>query len=62
MAGMEENSATTQTPYDFIPSALVIEDVTGGSAARADRGDDILVHYVGRLLDGRDGSCPAPQR
>jgi FKBP-type peptidyl-prolyl cis-trans isomerase FkpA len=53
MTGMEENSATTRTPYDFIPSALVIEDVTVGSGARAQRGDDIIVHYVGRLLDGQ---------
>ncbi|OGA72589.1 MAG: peptidylprolyl isomerase [Betaproteobacteria bacterium RIFCSPLOWO2_12_FULL_65_14] len=40
-------------PYDFIPSALVIEDVTVGRGELAKRGDDIVVHYVGKLLDGK---------
>ncbi len=40
-------------PYDFIPSALVIEDLTVGHGARAEQGDDITVHYVGKLLDGQ---------
>ena len=43
----------TQRPYDFIPGALVIEDLTVGRGRLAERGDDIVVHYVGRLLDGR---------
>jgi len=53
MPGMEENSATTRKPYDFIPRALVIEDLTVGRGERAKRGDEIVVHYVGRLLDGQ---------
>lgn len=40
-------------PYDFIPSALVIEDLTVGRGELAKRGDDIVVHYVGKLLDGK---------
>ena len=43
----------TQRPYDFIPGALVIEDLTVGHGRLAETGDDIVVHYVGRLLDGR---------
>ncbi len=43
----------TPVPYDFIPSGLVIEDVAIGHGERAKSGDDVLVHYVGRLLDGQ---------
>jgi FKBP-type peptidyl-prolyl cis-trans isomerase FkpA len=49
---MKDKSAATR-PYDFIPGALVIEDLTVGRGPLAERGDDIVVHYVGRLLDGR---------
>ena len=41
------------TPYDFIPGALIIEDLTLGRGAVAEHGDDIVVHYVGKLLDGQ---------
>lgn len=40
-------------PYDFIPSGLVKEDLAVGSGALARPGDDIVVHYVGWLEDGR---------
>jgi len=40
-------------PYDFIPGGLIIEDVTLGRGAVAEHGDDIVVHYVGKLLDGQ---------
>jgi FKBP-type peptidyl-prolyl cis-trans isomerase FkpA len=50
---MKDTRATTERPYDFIPGALVIEDLTVGRGKLAERGDDIVVHYVGRLLDGR---------
>lgn len=40
-------------PYDFIPGGLIIEDVTLGRGAIAEHGDDIVVHYVGKLLDGQ---------
>ena len=43
----------TARPYDFIPGGLVIEDLSLGHGERAKSGDDIVVHYVGRLLDGR---------
>ena len=39
-------------PYDFIPGALVKEDLLVGSGAAAQHGDDIVVHYVGWLADG----------
>ena len=41
-----------QEPYDFIPGRLIIQDLIVGRGALAKRGDDIVVHYVGRLLDG----------
>lgn len=42
-----------QEPYDFIPGRLIIQDLIVGRGAEARRGDDIVVHYVGRLLDGK---------
>ena len=32
---------------------LLIQDIVVGSGATARHGDDICVHYVGRLLDGQ---------
>jgi FKBP-type peptidyl-prolyl cis-trans isomerase len=40
-------------PYDYIPSGLVKEDVVIGSGRAAHAGDDVLVHYVGWLHNGR---------
>ena len=40
-------------PYDYIPSALVKEDLAVGSGRAARAGDDIVVHYVGWLDNGR---------
>jgi FKBP-type peptidyl-prolyl cis-trans isomerase FkpA len=40
-------------PYDFIPSGLVKEDLVVGTGAAAEAGDDVVVHYVGWLADGR---------
>lgn len=40
-------------PYDFIPGGLIIEDLALGRGAVAEHGDDIVVHYVGKLLDGQ---------
>jgi FKBP-type peptidyl-prolyl cis-trans isomerase len=39
-------------PDDFIPGRVIIEDLVLGRGARAESGDDIVVHYVGRLLEG----------
>ena len=40
-------------PYDFIPSGLVIEDLIVGRGATARAGDDVVVHYVGKLTNGQ---------
>ena len=40
-------------PYDYIPSGLVKEDLALGSGVAAHAGDDIVVHYVGRLANGQ---------
>jgi FKBP-type peptidyl-prolyl cis-trans isomerase len=40
-------------PYDYIPSGLVKEDVVIGTGRAAHAGDDIVVHYVGKLDNGR---------
>lgn len=40
-------------PYDYIPSGLVKEDVIIGTGRAAHAGDDIVVHYVGKLDNGR---------
>jgi FKBP-type peptidyl-prolyl cis-trans isomerase FkpA len=38
---------------EFIPSDLLKEDLVLGKGPVAGAGDDILVHYVGWLADGR---------
>lgn len=38
---------------DATVATLVIEEIAPGSGPAARRGDDVLVHYVGRLTDGR---------
>ena len=49
-------------PYDYIPSGLVKEDVVIGTGRAAHAGDDIVVHYVGKLDNGRQfDSCRARQ-
>lgn len=40
-------------PQDSTPSGLVIEDLAIGHGATAEAGQDVVVHYVGRLADGR---------
>jgi FKBP-type peptidyl-prolyl cis-trans isomerase len=40
-------------PYDFIPPALVKEDLVIGRGATAESGHDIVVHYVGWLTNGQ---------
>ena len=40
-------------PYDYIPSALVKEDLVVGSGPATHAGDDIVVHYVGWLENGQ---------
>lgn len=40
-------------PYDYIPSGLVKEDLVIGTGRAAHAGDDIVVHYVGKLDNGR---------
>ncbi len=39
-------------PYDFIPSGLIKEDLVIGKGPAAHSGDDIVVHYVGRIAGG----------
>jgi peptidylprolyl isomerase len=41
------------TPSDFIPGAVVKEDLVIGHGAVARSGQDVVVHYVGRVRDGR---------
>ena len=40
-------------PSDFIPGGLVIEDLIIGRGATANSGDDVVVHYVGKLINGQ---------
>ena len=40
-------------PYDFIPGGLVIEDLIVGRGATAESGSDVVVHYVGKLMNGQ---------
>ena len=40
-------------PYDYIPQGLIKEDIVLGKGAAAGSGDDIVVHYVGWLADGK---------
>ncbi|TMH46696.1 MAG: FKBP-type peptidyl-prolyl cis-trans isomerase, partial [Betaproteobacteria bacterium] len=39
-------------PYDFVPAALVQEDLVVGAGTRAAAGDDVVVHYVGWMAEG----------
>ena len=43
----------TTNNNDSTPSALIKEDLVVGSGASAKSGDDVVVHYVGWLTDGR---------
>jgi len=42
-----------EQPYDFIPGGLIKEDLVVGSGARAEAGNDVVVHYVGWLQGGK---------
>ena len=44
---------TDTRPYDFIPSALIKEDLVVGKGQSAQSGDDVVVHYVGWLTNGQ---------
>lgn len=39
--------------HDFISPRLIIEDLVVGRGTLAESGSDILVHYVGKVLDGK---------
>ena len=39
-------------PQDFIPARLIVQDLIVGRGTEAAPGCDIVVHYVGKLLDG----------
>ncbi len=42
-----------QTPSPAaVPARLVIQELIVGRGALAERGDDVVMHYVGKLLDG----------
>lgn len=45
--------STQPDPADSIAACLVIQDTIVGRGALAADGDEIVVHYVGRLLDGK---------
>ena len=40
-------------PYDFIPSALIKEDLRIGHGRTATEGDNVVLHFVGWLAEGR---------
>ncbi|HUG77880.1 MAG TPA: FKBP-type peptidyl-prolyl cis-trans isomerase [Burkholderiales bacterium] len=40
-------------PYDFIPSAVIKEDLLIGKGATAEAGQDVVVHYIGWMQDGK---------
>ena len=40
-------------PYDFIPSALIKEDLEVGRGVIAHEGDGVAVHYIGWIAEGR---------
>jgi FKBP-type peptidyl-prolyl cis-trans isomerase len=39
-------------PSAAVPARVVIQELILGRGALAERGDDVVVHYVGKLLDG----------
>ena len=41
------------TPTGFIPSGLIKEDLVIGKGETAALGNDVVVHYVGRMADGK---------
>jgi FKBP-type peptidyl-prolyl cis-trans isomerase len=47
------NKAAMTRPYDFIPSALIKEDVRIGNGRTACDGDNVVVHFVGWIAEGR---------
>ena len=42
-----------EQPDDFIPARLIVQDLVHGRGALAENGSDVVVHYVGKLLGGR---------
>ena len=40
-------------PSAAVPAHVVVQDLILGRGALAERGDDVVVHYVGKLLDGK---------
>jgi FKBP-type peptidyl-prolyl cis-trans isomerase len=50
------------TPTDAIPSALIKEDLVLGRGEAAAPGNDVVVHYVGRMTDGRQFDSSVARR
>jgi FKBP-type peptidyl-prolyl cis-trans isomerase len=44
---------TPAKPYDFIPAAVVKEDLVIGHGPAAQGGEELLVHYVGWMANGQ---------
>jgi FKBP-type peptidyl-prolyl cis-trans isomerase FkpA len=41
------------TPTDSIPGTLIMEDLVIGKGQTAAHGNDVVVHYVGRMTNGQ---------
>ena len=52
-ARLAERRSHVIRPYDYIPSALIKEDLRIGNGRSAADGDNVLVHFVGWVADGR---------
>jgi FKBP-type peptidyl-prolyl cis-trans isomerase len=53
MLALSPEGGPMSKPSDFIPGGLVIEDLIIGRGATANSGDDVVVHYVGKLINGQ---------
>ena len=51
-----------EQPYDFIASGLIKEDLVIGNGARAEAGNDVVVHYVGRMANGKQFDSSVSRR
>jgi FKBP-type peptidyl-prolyl cis-trans isomerase FkpA len=50
------------TPSDSIPAGLIKEDLVIGRGETAALGNDVVVHYVGRLTDGKQFDSSVARR
>jgi FKBP-type peptidyl-prolyl cis-trans isomerase FkpA len=50
------------TPPDFISSGLIKEDLVIGRGETAALGNDVVVHYVGRMADGKQFDSSVSRR